>query len=388
MFAISLWLIVQAYQSYFSYPVITNIRKYVDQEHLFPAVTICNLEPLLSKTASDYIEKYLPNDFNYTLENLEKLIRTRKGLLDLMSGNHFNFEEKKLFGYSIDETIINCMFNGTLCSNFSQEFIWYYSYKYANCFTYNSGFVHLNESKETIPVKTVSRDGVEYGLSLELYVGSRDARYSLEQYGAIVFIHNQSSLPESSSGIILKPGTQTNVVIEKNFNSYTPSPYSECQDLSTLEFDRTYYETILQASLTYTQSICLDLCLRQQIIKKCNCSYLEFIEFHDSVPCSTDSEIKCAQSLFDLISFESSLESCSSIYHCPLEVNKYSAQIFGVFMKASVTIILPEKTQNCALYSYVQIFFKEKCVRVPKAKSPYVPRASLQISPEDPRRVY
>jgi hypothetical protein len=49
MFGISLWLIVQAYQSYFAYPVVTNIRKYVDKEKIFPAVTICNLGKLIKK---------------------------------------------------------------------------------------------------------------------------------------------------------------------------------------------------------------------------------------------------------------------------------------------------------------------------------------------------
>lgn len=287
--------------------------------HLKPLFNCFNLEPFLSRKASAYIEQYLPDDFNSTLENLEKLIQVRKGLLDLMSGNYFNFEEKQSFGYSIEETIINCMFNGTICSELSQEFIWYYSYKYANCFTYNSGIVYSNETKQNAPLKRILRDGVEYGLSLEIYAGSREAQYSVEQYGAIVFIHNQSSLPESSSGILLKPGTQTHVVIEKSFNSYTPSPYSECQDFSTLKFDRTYYDTILQASLTYTQSLCLDLCLRKQIITKCNCSYLEFIQIHDSLPCSTDSELECAESLFYSFSYASANDSCSSKYHCPLE---------------------------------------------------------------------
>ena len=79
MLGISLWLIVLAYQSYFAYPVITSIKKYVDKEPDFPAVTFCNLEPFLSKTASDYIEKHLPYNFNYTNENLDILVTVRKG---------------------------------------------------------------------------------------------------------------------------------------------------------------------------------------------------------------------------------------------------------------------------------------------------------------------
>ena len=94
------------------------------------------------------------------------------------------------------------------------------------------------------PIKSVSRDDIDYGLLLEIYAGSRDAKYSLNQYGSIVFVHNQTSLPESTSGIILKPGSQTNIVVEKSFNSYTPYPFSECQDLNSFNFDHTYYNAI------------------------------------------------------------------------------------------------------------------------------------------------
>jgi len=326
MFSISLWLIVLAYQSYFAYPVLTSIKKYVDMEQNFPTVTICNLEPFLTKSASDYIEKSLPDNFNFTVNSLEKLVEVRKSILDKLSANYFTLAEKQSFGYLINETLINCQFDGSLCSNTSEEFTWYYSYKYANCFAFNTGFTYLsdapneNSTKYNRPIKRVSRAGADYGLSLELYAGSRDARYSLEQYGLVVFIHNQSSLPESSSGIVLKPGTQTSIGVEKSFNSYTPYPYSECQDLSSFKFDRIYYDAILQASLTYTQSLCLDLCLRQAIVRKCNCSYLEFIQIHDSLPCSTDSELNCAESLYYSFLDENGVhESCSTTYHCPLE---------------------------------------------------------------------
>jgi hypothetical protein len=343
---ISAWLTSIIYTAYYSWPVISSVSVYVEQDQKFPAVTICNIEPLLSTYASNVTEEKLsqkqPN-FDYSLSSMRDLKDVKKAILDGLSAN-FSFNQKQLYGYSIDETIINCEFNGLSCTcqydnrsdctPTSQEFIWYYSYKYGNCYTFNSGYTYNtdkpneNSTKTSIPIKTSSRDNIdsEYGLNLEIYVGS-DFKYSLEQYGLIVFIHNQSSLPESSNGIILAPGTKTSIGVEKSFNSYTPNPFSSCEDLDSFNFDRTYYNAILAASLTYTQSTCLDVCLRQQIINQCNCSYLEFIQIKKSNPCIEDAELLCANSIFYKFWSVNSYTACSS--YCPLECysQKYSYTI-------------------------------------------------------------
>ena len=320
---ISSWLTSQVFTTYYGWPVVSSIILYIEQEQMFPAVTICNLEPLITKHASDVIQENLSPNFNYTLEGLQQLSNVRYSILDKLSGSDVNFTTKQLFGYSIGETIINCQFNGFEC-NSSLDFIWYYSFNYGNCYTFNSGFSYItdtpneNSIKSTQPIKTVSRDDIDYGLNLEVYIGSRDAKYSLEEYGAIVFIHNQTMRPESSTGILLSSGTQNSIGIEKSFNSYTPDPFSSCQDLSTLEFDRTYYNAITAASLTYTQSTCLDVCLRQQIITKCGCSYLEFIQIKKAHPCGeSDQELECAYNLFYNFWSVNSYSVCSNL--CPLE---------------------------------------------------------------------
>lgn len=174
--------------------------------------------------------------------------------------------------------------------------------------------MYQNSTKFNKTIKSISKIGIEFGLFLEMYVGVKNLNYSLNDYGAIVFIHNQTSLPESNAGIILKPSTQTNIAVEKTFNSYAPSPYSECQDLTTHKFDRSFYNAILNKSLTYTRSICLDLCLRQQIIAHCNCSYLEFIQIQNSIPCLKRSHLKCAESIYFS---RNESEACSK--YCPLE---------------------------------------------------------------------
>jgi hypothetical protein len=174
--------------------------------------------------------------------------------------------------------------------------------------------MYQNSTKLNQTIKIISNTGIEFGLFLELYVGVKTPKYSLSDYGAIVFIHNQTSLPESNAGIILKPSTQTNIAVEKTFNSYAPSPYSECHDFNTFTFNRTYYNAILKEFLSYSRSICLDLCLKQQIIAICNCSYLEFIQIQNSTPCLKTEQVKCAESIY--FSRDGN-EACSN--YCPLE---------------------------------------------------------------------
>jgi hypothetical protein len=328
MLSISLWLIVELHKTYFTYPVISVINKHVDEQQEFPAVTICNLNPFISKKSMDYFESNLST--NFTNNDLKE---SRKQLRHKLFGNYFNLTEKQSFGYSLSDTVISCEFNGkpctcdwknkASCSSTTQEFIWHYSFQYGNCYTFNSGHTYdtdtLNENSTKIKqnIKAISKTSIEYGLFLEMYTGVENVKYSLDEYGAIVFIHNQtrSILPESAgNGIILKPGSSTNIAIEKTFNSYTPYPYSECQDLSSFKFDRIYYDAFLDSSLAYARSTCLDLCLRQQIISKCNCSYLEFIQIQNSTPCLSILELKCAESIY--FSKDGNNECLD---YCPLE---------------------------------------------------------------------
>lgn len=89
-----------------------------------------------------------------------------------------------------------------------------------------------------MPKKVIKKPGSLFGLNLEVFTGSKDSLFSLKQYGAILFVHNQTSLPQSSPGILLKPGTHSDVVVKKSFSSLVPSPYSECQDIELFDFDR------------------------------------------------------------------------------------------------------------------------------------------------------
>ena len=156
------------------------------------------------------------------------------------------------------------------------------SNRYGNCFTFNSGFTFNNQEpnektpKLRKPIKTVKRADKKFGLNLELYAGiSKDSVFSTKKYGSILFIHNQTSKPESTTEILLRPGSHSDKIIKKNFNSLLPSPYSECQILETFQ-DNKFFKILGAANIAYNQQDCIDLCIQQEIIKKCECYFLEF----------------------------------------------------------------------------------------------------------------
>jgi hypothetical protein len=194
--ALAIWLTVPFYTLYFSYPVISVINEVVEEQQRFPAVTICNLEPLATQKASDFIKSRIPNFEINNVKSYENLTGIRNGILDEIYKN-FDYPTKQSFGHSINEMIFNCQFEEYPCScqksvngdcfQTSQEFIWYYSYKHGNCYTFNSGYTYYtdtpteNSFKFEQSIKTVSKSGVDYGLYLEIYAGTSNTQYAVDQ---------------------------------------------------------------------------------------------------------------------------------------------------------------------------------------------------------------
>lgn len=80
---------------------------------------------------------------------------------------------------------------------------------------------------------------------------------------------------------------------------------------------RTFYNVLDEASIAYNQKDCLDLCLQQEIIKKCDCYYLELLKLNETKPCLTENEIECSNTIYDQFSVQDSVNFCP--LQCPLE---------------------------------------------------------------------
>ena len=337
LFGFGIWLVVKAITDYLEHPVVSEVQENIETQMEFPAVTFCNLDPFATQYAIDHVEAKLISVFNLSMNDLiqptwatySNLKKYQNFILNDISDPSYNVSTKQKFGVSLDKTLIDCHYNEESClDTMANNFIWYYSYRYGNCFTFNSGYTfNTTQPDETsikneIPIKLVKKAGPLFGLNFEIFTGVDKSSFSMKTYGAILFIHKQTSKPESkpdSTGVILlKPGTYSDIAIKKSFTTQVPDPYSDCQDLSSFKFDRKYFNILNNEGIKYNQQDCLDLCMQQEIIDKCNCYFLEFFKLDNQTKaCLSMDEVNCAYTNYEKFAEKDTVEVCKN--QCPLE---------------------------------------------------------------------
>lgn len=165
-------MLIENFRDFFDQKTTTNVEKVYISEHSFPSVTICNLQlfkpsnhtlefirntlaqigvqfPNLTKPSGFLSREFMSFILTFNQATLAHLYLTK-----LISENQL-FE----YGYSINETLVSCLFKDTMCSG--ADFTRFYSYDHGNCYTFNSSRI----SKKTLT-------GTRYGLQLELFTGS------------------------------------------------------------------------------------------------------------------------------------------------------------------------------------------------------------------------
>ncbi len=117
----------------------------------------------------------------------------------------------------------------------------------------------------------------QYGLQLELFVGDPLVDTEMENSdGIIISIHNQSVAPFfEGTNLLVPPGAETDIIINRNFVSKLPFPYGDClEDTSeNAKFSSPYFDYIVKKlKVNYTQQYCHSFCLQKQTIKYCGCA--------------------------------------------------------------------------------------------------------------------
>ena len=109
-------------------------------------------------------------------------------------------------------------------------------------------------------LKQTTVSGPTFGLQLTLYANVYEPLYYYLAYGlgVIVRIENSSHSKYYSSGegILLSPGSQTNIAVDREFKSMLPRPYSKCE----VEWDSEIYNVIDRSDFVYTRKLCFIQC--------------------------------------------------------------------------------------------------------------------------------
>ncbi|KAL5010552.1 hypothetical protein ScPMuIL_012857 [Solemya velum] len=286
----TLWLSTLRIQFYYTYPTNTDITLTHNDSMQFPAVTICNVNPIsLSalrnpRVKTSYLTRILTSiertpNINITVEDWDDLVDDsyfnnidgdRAAYLEIQ-GLYMNLseDERRTYGHQLDTMMLSCVFNEYRCSPLN--FSYFHNPKHGNCFVFNSG---AND-----PILTTQHSGSTYGLSLELYIEHNDYIASLANDAGIrIEIHNQTHMPfPEDYGYSLFPGARNSIGISMVEIRREIYPYGDCNKYTDDENTRlnAYVDTV-NLPIHYSDKACKKTCYQRQMISQCGCCLTEY----------------------------------------------------------------------------------------------------------------
>ncbi|XP_045197305.2 FMRFamide-activated amiloride-sensitive sodium channel-like [Mercenaria mercenaria] len=252
-------------KKYLSYPTteVTNISKKLSVT--FPAVTVCNTNPI----SMTRVSKVLANNTDM-MQWFSFLQNTNFGEHDSKLDSHQAFYENlpeavQYIAHSFDDMVLSCRFKNADCGiqNFSLNFD---GKNYYNCFTFA---VNENQSEEILQ----NNPGPDNGLSLILSLGKESSPpgsygiYDMKNPtgfsgGMRVQIHNRNTVPTPFyHGFDIPPGYSSSVGLKARIHSRLPKPYGDC---TTQNYDE-------EQNHENTVFTCLQQCQQKILVKICGC---------------------------------------------------------------------------------------------------------------------
>lgn len=210
----------------------------------FPAVTMCNANPIKFNVMDKMLKKYFPNVTDWSYEMYE----TKAHELMVMS-LEFNETERVSLGEEAEHFFFadKCLFGSRKCHH-KKDFYMTSNVINGNCFTFNHNGSLIQQ-----------RVGVEYGLTLILNVAKSDYNIyvknsELSPIGAYITIHNPGFVPHSQSqAFLVTPNHLARVAIQKKSIKRLKHPYSDnCTDGNT--------DVRAMHPTNYTVSLCTLFC--------------------------------------------------------------------------------------------------------------------------------
>ena len=300
-FLFSLFFLIYMFYSncaeFLSFNVNTQIH--VEREAFvdFPSVTFYNLKPINI------------NKFNLK-ENLSIFVKDVKHLNISNTYNYLYFlgyysmaniilnmstTERSAISYTIDDMLLMCKYNSQICNK--DEFRLNVTFKYGNCYSYNTGY---NINGEKMEIKKIINSGRRNGLKLELFVDLTDPDFNFQKSNGIhLLINNQNIQPiPEIDGIDLPIGYETDVVVTQTVYKRLSYPYSNCIKKENINdsksFDYSLFKETFRIEKFYSQNFCYQICYQRFITKICGCRDGLSPRYNDFKICTNMSQTMCA----------------------------------------------------------------------------------------------
>ncbi|XP_075035627.1 epithelial sodium channel subunit gamma [Mixophyes fleayi] len=170
-------------------------------------------------------------------------------------------DKKVEMGYSAEDLLINCFFDGKSCD--TRDFTLFTHSLYGNCYTFNDA--QRDQLLES------SMGGADAGLKVVIHIDEDEYNpFLVTAAGAKILVHDQNDYPFiEESGTELKTATETSFGMQLTESSKLSSPYSECTiDGSDISVQNLYNKK-------YTYQICLYSCFQMEMVRTCECAHYD-----------------------------------------------------------------------------------------------------------------
>ncbi|XP_012942490.1 degenerin deg-1-like [Aplysia californica] len=234
----------QTLKDFLHNPTTTQTSVHYNPDMEFPVITICNLNPFRSSlinavTDSDFIENLWRNPGNFTYEDVVDL-----------TWQYYKMKNVSVT-HQLEATVMTCKFG--------------------------TGPRGYGKFLPSFNLKYTTKPGPSNGLILELNVQQSEYLSATESAGFKIAVRPRDTLafPEDQ-GLIVMPGTNTNIGLKKVEMSRTPPPYSACVEL-TDEPNVELNMFSFTEGTRYTAEACRKTCYMRELVRQCGCCDLHFI---------------------------------------------------------------------------------------------------------------
>lgn len=306
------FLIARIIMDFLRYEVKSHIREIYPKEVPFPRIVLCNLNPMVTPQANQYIRDYFAKTFKLKANKYADLydhgINPDKELNYLFyTTNYPNVNEtlKRSFGYDF---IVYCTYYYDSCT--SDDIIPYYDTTSGNCYIINSS--KYPNGSERRPYQSYIQD---YGLRLLIYTGppENETNYMFNPSSGKKGIKIRVEDPEYDGVVLggqqIAPGNHVQIIVNRIETKNMPSPYSNCMAAESV--DTPAAEQIKKMGLKYTRKTCLYVCGQMNNLITVGCNSFTYPVIPNTPLCTTRGQYE------QLSKIGLNLTSCDEM--CPIE---------------------------------------------------------------------
>ncbi|XP_048249880.1 degenerin mec-4-like [Haliotis rufescens] len=297
--------LVELFTTFYSYPIKTSVKLGFTALP-FPAVTICNMNPImlskahklsciLQKTLDLPIEHQRLECVNLTdtvdlssfteteyvcdedgcyeeeASGLDQFYVRRELIANYLAAEEIDL--RKDVAHDLETMLIECSVNGRSCD--SSRFTTFLSKDLGNCYTLKNKGIQATKS------------GPESGLSMVINLEAEEFIDTFKTgYGLRVVIHDNGTRPfPGTEGFTVSAGSETSIAMKLVTIERLGGKYGSCNDSDI--FRRKF-------GVAYTERACREFCQRSLVIERCKCLPEDESRVNSSFKaCTTNKEWSC-----------------------------------------------------------------------------------------------